>query len=445
MATNTKLQRYSTQHITTKLKTDLEFFIEKILKEKLHHAQQKIIDAYKSKKYKTIIVAAGRRFGKSKLMAFLLIFLCSTQKNKKYAVIAPFYSNARIIFREIKKYIEKSNILSKLVKRMVESPYMTIEFKTGCTIDFRSADNPTSIRGESYHLVILDEAAFIKDNVVKYVIKPLLLDYDAPLIEISTPNGHNHFYESFLMGENKQNRHISFRFPTWANPFLPKSAIEEIKQEVGEDSPVWKQEYCAEFIDDNEAVFKWEYIQQCIDGTINLLKSGEKGHQYVMGVDLAKFDDYTVITILDVSVKPYKLVYFERFNLMPYSFVADKVKELYQLFNKPQVCMDATGPGAAVVEQVESLNPIGFTFTSKNKLPLITKLQTSIVKNEVLFPYLDQLITELKYFRYVKRKTQLSCEGKGQHDDCVMSLALAVYASESKQTQVINNYAYTLR
>jgi len=445
MAINTKLQRYSTQYITTKLKTDLEFFIEKILKEKLHHAQQKIIDAYNSKKYKTIIVAAGRRFGKSKLMAFLLIFLCSTQKNKKYAVIAPFYSNARIIYREIKNYIEKNNILSKLVKRTVESPYMAIEFKTGCTIDFRSADNPTSIRGESYHLVILDEAAFIKDDVVKYVIKPLLLDYDAPLIEISTPNGYNHFYESYLMGVNKQNRHISFKFPSWDNPYISNRAIEEIKQEVGEDSPVWKQEYCAEFIDDNEAVFKWEYIQQCIDGTINLLKSGEKGHQYVMGVDLAKFDDYTAITILDVGVKPYKLVYFERFNLMPYSFVADKVKELYQLFNKPQVCIDATGPGAAVIEQIEPLNPIGFTFTSKNKLPLITKLQTSIVKKEILFPYIDTLITELKYFKYVKRKTQLSCEGKGQHDDCVISLALAIHAAESKYTYIINNYAYTMR
>jgi len=435
------MSKMKLKELRKRLRTDFEFFVKTILGAELHKAQKEIVKAFFSGKYKTIIVAAGRRFGKSKLMCFLLIFLSCTQKDKKFAVIAPYYANARIIFKELRTYIEKNKTLQKLVKRITESPYMVVEFKTGCIIDFRSADNPTSIRGESYHLVILDEAAFIKDDVVKYVIKPLLIDYDAPLIEISTPNGHNHFYESFLMGENRQNRHISFRFPTWANPFLPKSVIEEIKKEFGEDSLVWKQEFCAEFVDDQDAVFKWEYIQQCIDSNIELLTVGENGRRYVMGVDLAKYQDYTVITILDVSEKPYKLVYFDRFKDKPYFYVIERIKELYMKFSRPVVCIDSTGVGDPVVEQLEDCNPIPFKFTNQSKMQLITKLQTALEKKEVIFPYIDTLITELKYFRYVKKKTTISFEAKpGMHDDCVISLALALYAAEMANNSIIVDY-----
>jgi len=46
-----------------------------------------------------------------------------------------------------------------------------------------------------------------------------------------------------------------------------------------------------------------------------------------MGVDLAKYEDYTVIIVLDVTEEPFKMVYFNRFNKMDWQYVVDKIKE----------------------------------------------------------------------------------------------------------------------
>jgi len=433
------LSKIPKSKLKKKLKTDLEFFISVFLGEQLHEAQRQIIKAVFDG-YKVITACCGRRFGKSKLMAFLLIFLCCTKRREKYAVIAPTYDQSKIIFDEIRQYVERSKTLQKLVKKIVESPYPKIEFKTGCIIDFRSADVPKNLRGRSYHLVILDEAAFIPDDTVKNVIEPMLADYNGVLIKISTPFGKNHFYESFLKGQQRIQGHISFQFPSWSNPFISHEYLEMKKAELGEDNPVWRQEYCAEFIEDSNNVFKWEHIAKNIDERIELLEKGIWGRKYAMGVDLAKYQDYTVITILDVSEHPWRLVYFERFNQKPYAYVVKKIRELYEKFNGPKILMDSTGVGDPILEQLEDIAE-GYKFTNQSKINLINRLVVALEREEVKYPNIPTLINELKYFQYIKTKSSLKMEAPaGFHDDCVISLALAVYAAEMASNKIIVDY-----
>jgi len=428
-----------------KIIEDCITFIKYIIRDKPHKAQERIIEALFSGKYRVITACCGRRFGKSKLMVYILIFLGCTRLNRKFAVIAPTYDQSRIIFEEMRYYVETSQVLKGMVKRIKESPYPKIEFKTGSSVVFKSADVPKNLRGRSYHLVILDEAAFIDDATVKNVIEPMLADYNGILIKISTPFGKNHFYDTFLLGQQEIQDNISFQFPSWINPYISQEYLERKKAELGEDNPIWRQEYCAEFIDDINNVFKWEHISKNINERIELLEHGSYGRKYIMGVDLAKYQDYTVITLLDITEKPYKVIHFERFNQMPYAYVVKKLRELHSKFNAPKILMDSTGVGDPILEQLEDIAE-GYKFTNQSKINLINRLVVALEREEVKYPNIPHLINELKYFQYIKTKSTLRMDApNGLHDDTVISLALAVYAAESKQTQIINNYAYTLR
>jgi phage FluMu gp28-like protein len=423
-----------------KILDNLEYFAKYILHEEFHEGQKEVIKALYSGKYKTIVVCCGRRWGKSKLMSRIALHLACTNFDKKIAIVAPTYDQACIIFEELEELIERNWIINDLTAKIKRSPPLEIKFKTGSRIYFRSAEIPKNLRGRAYHMVIIDEAAFIDEDIIKNVIEPMLADYDGLLVMISTPWGKNHFYEAFLKGQQKLNGYISFRYPSWTNPFISRDYLERKKKDLGEDNPVWLQEYCAEFIDDVDAVFKLEHIMRNVINA-EMLKAGLPNRRYAMGVDLAKDQDYTVITILDITEKPYQLVYFERFNRRPYTFVAKKIRELYEKFNRPMILLDQTGVGNAVIELVEDIAK-GFKFTNESKLDLISKLIVAFENDELKIPNIPVLINELKYFRYVRTKTTLRMEAPpGMHDDCVISLALALYAAEeSRRTPVVRSY-----
>jgi phage terminase large subunit len=283
------------RELRKRLKNDIYFFCKVLLGREFHSAQKKIIDAVISEEHDIITASCGRRFGKSEAMNSILEFWGTTKKRRDYAVIAPTYDQSKIIFTKMIRDFETNPLLSDFIgkvkmikpkskekekKGITLNPYPKIEFINGSTIVFRSAERPDNLRGWSYHAVILDEAAFIEDNVVSEVIEPMLMDYGGQLIKISTPFGKsNHFYESFIKGLNSVGGYISFKFPSWVNPYIDQKWLERKKSDLGETNHTWLQEYCAEFLDDVNTVFNLDSIMRNV-AEIELVSEGLPNRRY---------------------------------------------------------------------------------------------------------------------------------------------------------------------
>ena len=84
-----------------------------------------------------------------------------------------------------------------------------------------------------------------------------------------------------------------------------------------------------------------------------------------------------------------------------------------------QTLIDATGVGDAVLDEVRDVAQ-GFVFTRRSKLDLLTGLQVALEKRELVFPFVRELVDELQDYAWDDDKLQT---------DCVMSLALAVWAA----------------
>lgn len=190
----------------------------------------------------------------------------------------------------------------------------------------------------------------------------------------------------------------------------------------------------------------------------------EPGVAYAMGLDLAKSIDYTVITILNNRTK--KQVYFERMeneNRSSWNYQKQKAIAISKKYNNALIVPDASGVGDPIVEDLirmganvyhqqkedsDKTTP-GVKFTSVNKDNLIEKLKVAIETRLIELPMIKQQYDELIDYRAIlmpSGNTRYSCpdeldaQGNKKHDDCVISLALALwgtydamYASEYKE------------
>lgn len=429
-------------------------------KRKKHPAQDKILECTA----KVVTVSAGRRFGKSTGLSDSMLHYALTNPDSIQFLLAPTYDQTEITYSECISQLDRS-ILVHMKQNNHKTPFPQITFTNGSILNFRSTKNPENIRGHKAHRVILDEAAYISDDTVSNVVEPMLADYDGDLWKISTPFGKNHFYRSYQQGleldhelvDGRQN-FASFHFTSLDNPWISKNYILRKAKEYGESSIIFRTEYLGEFVDDQNCVFSWEAIQSSIDPKLNLLTEGLNSHNYVLGVDIAKHVDYTVISVLD-STKPQdkQLVYYDRFNERKYKKVIDTILDVQEAFRNCPIVIDSTGVGDPIYEAIEGYNAFGYVFTNKSKRALVERLQAAMAPNipnripspeqvkfnlphpgerpvsmdyRLTFPFIEQLIKELQFYEYtINPSTQtIRFAGRqGVNDDSVMSLGLALW------------------
>ena len=162
---------------------------------KLLNWQQKVFkDTHRFK-----VVAAGRRCGKSRLSAVsLLIEALNCPEGSAVMYIAPTLGQARSILWDLLHDLGRPVIKSSHVNNL------EITLVNGRKILVRGADNPDSLRGVSLTYVVLDECAFIKQDIWEKVIRASLSDKKGRALFISTPSGRNWFYDVFNLGQEEQ-------------------------------------------------------------------------------------------------------------------------------------------------------------------------------------------------------------------------------------------------
>jgi len=144
------------------------------------------------------------------------------------------------------------------------------------------------------------------------------------------------------------------------------------------------------------------------------------------GVDLAKSQDYTVIIGLDEDGAVCR---FDRFQKS-----WELTEEILANTLKGESCyMDSTGVGDPIVERMQKRisNLNGYKFSTPSKQRLMEGLQIAIHNKEISIPA-NEILNELLAFEYQWTRTGATYSApSGLHDDCVMALALAVYARGS--------------
>lgn len=383
---------------------------------KNYPAQQSIFDS--KARYK--IVVKGRRMGITKGAANDFIKSALERKFKKGLWVDTVNGN---IDRYVERYFIPTLKLLPSTMWNWRKQARVLEI-VDSYIDFRSADRPENIEGFGYDKAFLNEAGIIlKDEYLwNNAIRPMLWEYKAPAVIGGTPKGKGVFYELAQRGQDPaQENYEFFHFTTFDNPYLDAKNLETEMEDMPE--AVKRQEIFAEFLDDSGVVFK----------NVSLVCNASPrkpvpGHLYVMGVDLAKVQDFTVLTVYDRENN--KQVYQDRFNTLDWGFQKKKIYTIAKMYNNALTVVDATGLGDPIADDLSraglSIEPYKLTNTSKKEL--IEKLSIWIEQERMSMLNLEETVQEFNNFTY-----DISSSGNirynapvGFHDDIVISHGLAV-------------------
>lgn len=383
------------------------------------------------------VIVRGRRGGKTEEEIQGIVMDAVTNPGRHW-LVGPNYRQIKSIawtrlkavldvdkdweFNEQELYAHNSNILDKN--------------GTPTRIELKGADKEDSLVGVALKSLRVDEAALVKNNVWSLVLRPMLADHKAPAYFYSTPRGKNWFYDLYMRGVNGDVGWRSWRQPTSINKYIPQEEIDEMKRDMTE--MMFSQEVMAEFLSEETGVFK--KIRQCIVGKY---KEPIPGRFYVMGVDLAKTVDFTVLTVMDSVTR--EVVAWERFQDLAWSLQKLRVQLLAQKYNNALCIIDSTGVGDPIAEDLQGSglslwyqgDKPGYKFTNDSKSQLINNLAIAIEQRRITFPNEPVLVEELQAFEYSITDGGRIKYGApdGKHDDSVISLALACWALRSQLTE----------
>jgi len=234
----------------------------------LHPAQLQIFNS--KKRFK--IVAAGRRFGKSYLSAWLLLINAIQSESKDVFYVAPTFQQAKDIMWGMLKDLGKDLIAAAHENTAV------LTLVNGRKIYLKGSDRPDTLRGVGLYFVVLDEYANMKPQVWEQIIRPTLADVRGSALFIGTPAGKNHFFDLYK-DALEDDDWDSFQFQSVDNPFLPIDEIEASKKAMSSMS--FRQEFEASFETFSGGIFKEEWFK--VD------EEPEEGN-YVIAIDPAGYE-----------------------------------------------------------------------------------------------------------------------------------------------------------
>ena len=385
--------------------------------------------------------ACGRRWGKTEAQSIDTATFALCVPGSEQMIVAPTYDQARLIAGGVERLL-LSHPTTRTRTTVRKTPYPRITVGAS-VISARSADDDgRSLRGHRADRAIVDEAAFVRDQVITEVVQPMLADTDGQLILISTPCGRNLFWRIWMSGQGRavRGRVRSYRFPSSANPHISARYIEEQRRELPERS--FQAEYLAEFVDSTACVFPHDDILGCLD--LGRTRAGVQPARVVAGIDWARYSDYTVCIAVDVGARPWRVTAIDRFHLLSWKAAVERAADFLERTGARSALCDATSVGDPLLEELQrrmsgarwGCEVEGLVFTSVSKRDMVDHLAVRLAHRDIALgppddPAADVLASELECFEYhtLPSGSVTYAARPGAHDDCVSALALAVWGA----------------
>ena len=411
-------------------------------------------------------------------------------------IFAPTQRQAQITYSRL-----RSRIQSRTAQAVLNDPEFRLQFSTsngqtvaltnGSFVTAISASEGSSIEGEAFKLILLDEAQDISNFKIKKSIQPMGAAYNATVVKIGTPTTfkgdfydaiqrnkadiekHKNKAEGFLRDHFEYDWKVAVKY----NKFYEKY-IEKEKKRIGENSDEFRMSYDLEWIIARSMLIDIEEFEKNNVEKYLERQSCDYTATHVAGIDIGGKGDSTVITVVEVdwdmpvvlettqdletgedltytAYNTYVKDWYEIIGEADYEVQFDMIMEYLHNFNIVRIVVDATKE-ASLAHRLRANLPyevIPFVFSTKSKSDIYKHLVAEIDTGRAKCPGGQQTVQTTEYKKFMEQLAELqkSYSGthlvvrhstEGIHDDYPDSLCLAVwgcsmsYQPDNTETQV---------
>lgn len=214
--------------------------LAKALRFRPHAGQVKVLEAFCENRF--LCLVCGRRWGKTLLVSLLAAYVM-LHRDGKVLAMSKTYKLAFKMWRYLARDIKR--LLGQNVK--INNSEMTMTTPWGAVLELGTAENPDSLLGDGYDLVIADEAATLKEVIFEQNLSPAIRDRKGSIVLISTPRGFNWVSNKFRLGQSREAGWWSYTGPSNENVHVWDR--EEWELAKRQSDPIYfRQEYLAEFV-----------------------------------------------------------------------------------------------------------------------------------------------------------------------------------------------------
>jgi hypothetical protein len=406
------------------------------------------------------IILKSRQLGISTITAAHAVWLACFYKDKNILVIATKLAVAQNFIKKVKVAI-KSMPNWLMMPEIVSNNKQTLEFSNGSSIKAVPTSDDAG-RSEALSLLIVDEAAFIRNFDELWTSLYPTLSTGGRAIVLSTPNGvGGQYHDLWLKAESGESLFNAIKLPwdvhpghddEWFNQECKNFSRKQIAQELLCDFAASGETFLShpdiEYIG---ATIKTPIEKWGPSMSVWTWKYPLTEHKYIISADVARGDaaDYSAFHVIDVGES--EVVAEFRGKIPPDEF-AILLSEVGRRYGEALLCPENNTYGYALIMKLCDLgyknmyyqNPkdkisamygmndvpiskIGFTTSGQSRNQILTKLE-QVIRNKEITIYSSRIYEELKTFVWKGNKAQAQ---KGKNDDLVMSLAIGVWLYET--------------
>ena len=399
---------------------------------KLTESQKLIYNAANDKEHRIVMANISRQQGKTTVV-MLLCIKWLTMKNQDIIYFTPTFNLGKRIYSKIIKMLPPEFVAK------ANASDLYIESINGSQLRFFSGEAAQSARGSNCTKLILDEAAYIKEEIdgqsfYYNIVLPLTKVHCNKIIMISTPKSTNGFFYELCMqaisGEHPDMLYI--KRTIYEDALISPEEIEELKK--GYPPMAWKCEFECTFLANALTVFP--NFETCFNGKYT-------GGKCWIGIDPSSVgEDNTILTVVNEKneIRQHKI---DGDLDAKYSQIARYINQ----YNPVATYIENNSIGEVMANEIKKKltrksNFYTFATTNESKKDYISLIAVAIANNEIHFePDNKLLYSELGTFTYHLTKTGniTYAAVDGKHDDTVTSLGIAMQCKQDFKYTGKNN------
>ena len=447
--------------------------------------QEELVQDYMD--YRFNVILKGRQIGISEITAAYAAWLMLFHRNKNILVMATKADTAKNIIKKVKVALKKLPQWLQ-ISEIITDNKLSIELANGSQIKaIASADDAG--RSEALSLLIIDEAAFVKNLSELWTGLIPTVSAGGNIIVLSTPNGTgNLFHKLYTDAEKGQNEFHHTMLMWWVHP----ERISDLEDDPNRPSPhtgipffktsSWyraeikktnmsprevAQELECNFNASGEtfldpAIIDW-VEGGCVepqgrehwDRNLYIFWPPVPGHRYFISADVARGDgrDYSACVVWDANSMEQCAEYYGRIPVEEY---AKLMVDLGTRYNKALLCVENNNIGMACLEHVRLLQyenvyyssrsadgigeavhsawgpsttdrVIGFTMTQRVR-PLVYSKLEELLRNRLVHIRSKRWVSEARNFIWENGKPAAE---KGCNDDLMSATAQGCWLKDT--------------
>lgn len=319
-----------------------------------------------------------RQSGKTTTLIACILHLILFNGNYKAAILANKLKTATEIMDRLK--IAYENLPKWLQQGIIEWNKTSVTLENGSKV-ICSSTSSSAVRGSSYNFLLLDEFAFVPDQIAEEffssVYPTITSGTSSKTVIVSTPNGLNLFYKMWQNAKNKKSEFTPVEAFWWQVPNRDDKFKESTIRNTSERQ--WMSEYECEFLGSQETLVKASKlialafktpIMESEDG-LSVYENPIKGHIYTALVDSSRSigKDYNAVVVVDSTDMPYKVVAAYRNNTIPIPIFPNLIKKIADKYNEAYVLVEINDTGQQVADilkdELEYENMLNITIRGK--------------------------------------------------------------------------------